>query len=896
MRIPVLIAQRIPVLKTTRHGTNNTLTIGDSGVVWISSPLIVGSGSGNNSVLVTGNNALLHTANGASIIGSAGSFNKIVFTGTNIVWDCGGGTWRLGQQIGIGRSESNTLVISGGSVTVSNATPCNVGYGVGTATDTCYNAMVVTNGGQFHTTNSVTLGYNTTNLPLMGYNTFTVTGTGSVWDAGGAKLTVGSLSSPSNQCLVDQGGLITNCYVTIGDQSGTSCGNSMIVTNGGRIYATTGAGAVTIGNYGTNNYAVVTGPSSLWDMGSRPLYVGLGTTTTNGYSLLRIDNGAVVSNASLNGVGSGGMTLGNTLVVTNGSKLYTVTSTSPVIGDSSSNNTMVVNGTNSLWIHFGSSSTQVGKNGGSMNTLRIENGAVYSNAVQPQVYIGASGAATNNSLIIDGGQFFYNHQFAIGFAAAAASNSVSVINGGHLQNNGAQDCTIGGPGPANSMLVDGAGSIWVAGNRAIYVGGTSGNTSGSNTLTISNGAIVTNVLGTTVGNAGSVCSNVLRVINGGQFYMNVGQALNVGLNSSGSSALISGNGTLFASVTNSGNIYIGSNNGPGATGNVVVVDNGASCQSWANVMVGRYSNSVGNLMLISNGAYVQAGTVRVNQMGSNGWYNGVQVNSGGVLEIGSSISVDQSSDALSTNGYNYVTNNGGVYQFTVVPTTVLPTITVDPPRTGLVYLTSGTISFRNVNGVSVTNNVAGSQLTNIIFSGANAFRLNNSTNSAVTNQPQSYTFNAIANPTNYAGLEMINGGTAYTNGNVTIGAAGWLTFSNTTAIMWGSVTNYGVLRIANSAVTFKRNLTLGESNTVYWTTNSALQVVGTLTLPTNATLNIIDSLGKNDILTMFQTTNRIVGSPDNWVGLPDTHKLTVSGDGMRLIVRPRILGLIFVVE
>jgi len=228
---------------------------------------------------------------------------------------------------------------------------------------------------------------------------------------------------------------------------------------------------------------------------------------------------------------------------------------------------------------------------------------------------------------------------------------------------------------------------------------------------------------------------------------------------------------------------------------------------------------------------------------------------------------------------------------------VAPTIT--PNGFGNIALNNGVISFRNLTGVNVTNNIAGSSLTNISFTGANAFRLNNSTNNTAAAQPQTYTFNTTGNPTNYAGLEMVNGGTAYTNGSVTIGSPtstnGWLTFSNTTAIMWGPVTNYGTMSVFNSTVTFKQNLTLGEYCTLNLTTNT-VAVNGALTLPTNATLTVSSALGSNVVMALFQSSNQIVGSTAKWNVSPGTYRVGLSVDKLRLMLRPAVSGFVFIVE
>jgi hypothetical protein len=158
--------------------------------------------------------------------------------------------------------------------------------------------------------------------------------------------------------------------------------------------------------------------------------------------------------------------------------------------------------------------------------------------------------------------------------------------------------------------------------------------------------------------------------------------------------------------------------------------------------------------------------------------------------------------------------------------------------------------------------------------------------------------------TNYAGLEMINGGTSYTNGSVTVGSPtstnGWLTFSNTTAIMWGAVTNYGTMRIVDSTVTFKTNLVLGESCTLLWASNSVgntVSVNGILTLPALLNLTVTGAIpGLNDGITLFQSSNTIVGAATGWTIFPAGLRVARSTDGRSLVLRPRLTGFIFKVQ
>jgi len=589
---------------STASGTSNTLTISDGGVVGSLCSPIIGSGSSYNTLYVPGNNVMIRTTNGAPTVGSASAVgNRMVFTGSNIVWDCGASQVRIGQQINAGHTTNNVWMVSGGSLTLTNHGTFNIGYGVGTGPDTSGNTLIVTNGGRLYTKSSVGVDYAASS------NAVIVTGAGSLWDAGGSKVQSGANLGMHGQILVDQGGTLSNCYINVGDYAQTY-GNSLIITNGSRLYTTA---ASTVGNNCSSNQALITGPGSFWNGNVQSLTVGTGASAIG--NILRIESGAVVTNGGSPSIGGGG--IGNMLIVTNGGQYWLAASMSAFIGSSASNNT-----------------------------------------------------------------------------------------------------------------------VYVGGNNATF------------------------------GAAGTYCG-----------------------------------------------LTIGNGNG---SGNVMVVDQGGVCPNWNPVMVGRTTNCVNNALIITNGGYLQSVAIYANYRGTNIWSNTVVVVNGGVLESPSLIA-DQNGDQTPLNGYNCITNSGGVYQFA----TITPTITPVPAHNSLIYLDSGTIAYRALSTVNVKGNWSGSQLTNITYAanGHNGFRLNSATN--VTSPDQSYTFATGLGATNYTRLELING-SQYRGGTVTIGNGG-------TLAMWG----------APSTIT---NLTIGANGALEVTLNGTsstnqLTAVGSVTL--GGSLNVI---------------------------------------------------------
>lgn len=453
----------------------------------------------------------------------------------------------------------------------------------------------------------------------------------------------------------------------------------------------------------------------------------------------------------------------------------------------------------------------------------------------------------------------------------------------------------------NNAATVAAGGVWDMNNKNLYVGFKTGNT--NNRLLIATGGTVTNIAALNVGDDSGANGNSVIATNGGSLYMN--GALNVGGKSSGNllalgnSALTPNTTVFFSNGGNNNTIFLFDRTtwhqpnsslfiacttaGGSGTGNVVRIESGAAITRTSNLYVGTNGACAGNSLIVGPGGY--AATPNTAQAGGGaGNSNTIQVLRGGILEAGTLL--------VGAGVGNLITNEGGVYQFT----TTTPTIT--PNGAGRITLNNGVIAFRNVSGVNVTNNWGGSDLTNIAFSGANAFRLNNATNSAVASQPQTYTFNATANPANYAGLEMVNGGTAYTNGSVTIGSLtstnGWLTCSNTTATLWGAVTNYGTMRIIDSTVVFKSNLVLGASCSLLWSSNSVgntVTVNGTLTLPASASLTFSGTLPAMDGgVTLLQSSNTISGSAAAWSVLPSGYAIRKSADGKALVLRATLVG------
>jgi fibronectin-binding autotransporter adhesin len=254
------------------------------------------------------------------------------------------------------------------------------------------NTLVISNGGTLGAAGNGYIGF------FSDDNTALVTGSGSL-------LTIGDPSDPFSF-----GG---NFYV-----GSSSSGNSLIISGGGTVSAfqsNIGEGA------STNNTALVTGAGSLW---------------TNVFGLA---------------VGAGGS--GHSLVISNGG---TVATDGAWVGANSANNTALVTGAGSLWTNSNFLALGLGDgNDNSSNSLVISNGGSVATL---SVSVGSGPTSSNNTVLVtDGGTWTNSSIFTIG--REGRGNSLVISNGGRVQNNAG---VIGDFTNSlnNSVLVTGAASTW----------------------------------------------------------------------------------------------------------------------------------------------------------------------------------------------------------------------------------------------------------------------------------------------------------------------------------------------------------------------------------------------------------------------------------------------------
>jgi T5SS/PEP-CTERM-associated repeat protein len=206
--------------------------------------------------------------------------------------------------------------------------------------------------------------------------------------------------------------VLTNSGVLRVGQAGSA--NSLVISNGGTVQNSTGIIGFT---NSSNNSVLVTGKNSLW---------------SNSAAVIVSRSGA-----------------SNSMVISDGG---TVKNSVGTIGSNSlaSNNSVLVTGTNSLWSN--SSSLTVGGNGSS-NSMVISNGGKVQNTAG---FIGF-GSSSNNSVLVTGmNSLWIGDYLYVGYSGA--SNILVISNGGTVRN---ADGLIGSIASSsnNSVLVTGIDSL-----------------------------------------------------------------------------------------------------------------------------------------------------------------------------------------------------------------------------------------------------------------------------------------------------------------------------------------------------------------------------------------------------------------------------------------------------
>lgn len=220
--------------------------------------------------------------------------------------------------------------------------------------------------------------------------------------------------------------------------------------------------------------------------------------------------------------------------------------------------------------------------------------------------------------------------------------------------------------------------------------------------------------------------------------------------------------------------------------------------------------------------------------------NTVTVSNGGAVYVGGnatcnlitnvagtySITVDGPRSVYGSTGFQYMASgalggilhatNGGALEHYAGRTDFM---LGDNPRVSSICIDGGVLSYKNVSGVNMNENVTG-QASQFTWVGHNAFRLNN----AAATDTGTYTLADNLGEKNYAGLEMINGTTSLVRDIIVDGAhGGSLLVDNTKATIH-------TLTMTDAALTnfVFHDPSLSNLNDTKVTTTDVLTLSGTL--------------------------------------------------------------------
>jgi hypothetical protein len=307
---------------------------------------------------------------------------------------------------------SNTITVAqDGILTVAGGIYLGYNY-QGSGQD---NRLVVTNGGRVTFGATSYIGYNSaSNCTAWIGGVDPSSGEPSVLDGKGAKCMIGYAAAKRNSIVIDQGGIMTNGNLVVGDDT-TSAGNNyalqsaLIVTNGGRLY-----GTVAVGVRSRENRFVITGTDSVYNAGGATLSIG--AAANNGF----VVDGGTATNVNEVRIGylqaQTSYAAGNNALITNGGRLYSkgtsyIGNTESYVNLRVSDNRVTVTGAGSLWdlanatlrIGYANYNTDFATN----NALRVEAGGVVTNVGAVTVGYNKDGTATSvsNRLELAGGSF-----------------------------------------------------------------------------------------------------------------------------------------------------------------------------------------------------------------------------------------------------------------------------------------------------------------------------------------------------------------------------------------------------------------------------------------------------------------------------------------------------------
>jgi T5SS/PEP-CTERM-associated repeat protein len=510
---------------------------------------------------------------------------------------------------------------------------------------------------------------------------------GSTWTSAG-DLTVG-VDGSGNSLVVSNGASVAVTGSTYGIAIGlnsNSSNNSILVTGATTLNSEID---IIIGNYGSGNSLTIAsdvsgGTATASAIGN----VVLGAQSGSSNNRLLIDgSNSTLTTLNLT-VGSNGSA--NSLILTNGSVGIVKGDFAQGLG-TSSNNITTVTGTNSFLVVIGN--VYLGGGNQSGNQLTILDGAQVAASFLESDVANGNGPGSNNSILISGNASGISSTLSLGldltFGSGGQNDTLTISDGATVTNRSAylDSATNGSAG--NTILVTGAGTTWNNGGDLIL-----GQNGSGNLMTISNNAFV----------------GVVGIVNGIVIGQNAGSSSNslVVTDSSRLTDGLSGTADLFVGYGGNSNNLVISNNSLVAVmganfGTVIGYSNSASNNSITVTGSSTLTDSGGNWDLFVG--YAGSGNSLVISNASTAIYDGT--NYGAVIGLSNtannnSVTVDASSLTINgTNNANLYVGYGGVSNELTIS------------GGGIVTDTNGYIGFTNgANGNSVLVRDSGTLWTN----------------------------------------------------------------------------------------------------------------------------------------------------------------------------------------
>ncbi len=811
------------------NANNNAVLVTGSGSVWSNTASLVIGGAGSGNTLTITNGGVVYSSFESFIGQNTGANSNVVtVTGTNSVWNTGGGTGNpnIGLYIGNGGSSNILTIANGGTVFSTNSYIGNQSHAVNNAVTVTGHSSVWNDSGDLYVGS------------VGSFNTLTITNGGTVYNAEGY---IGAATGANSNVVIvtGSGSVWSNRYNLSVGESGS--GNTLTIANSGTVYS---AVSFIGGNHGNNNAATVTGHGSVWNS-SDDFYVGAyssgcALTITNGGAVFSYNgyvgydnsnNVAIVTGAS--SVWSNTQVLyigdesawayGNKLIITNGGAVFS--NGGYIGGYGGNNNAVVVTDTNSVWNN--SSYLYVGC-GSAFNTLTITNGGtVYSaNAYigyDYNTFLNPSGN-TSNAVTVTGAGSVWNNNGELVVGLIGTNNSLNVFSGGKV-NTGNLTVNNG------KLLLDTVSTVNISGgsngsgSNSLYVG----QSASGYMLTITNGGFV-NSTSAYIGFGGSASSNNAAIVTGpGSVWTNSG-ALVVG--SAGTNNSLS---VIKGGKVNTGNLTV--NNG------TLLIDRPSTVSvsgNYTQTVAGTLSLLIGTNYftpyLYVTGAASITGTLQIAS------FNGYTPTGGTTQEL------VQATTSFSGSGFTLVNN---------ISTTLAPQLIYLGQYLDLVWSSS---SSPTVGDAYWTNSVsdwatAGNWTNNGPFAAVSAYVANGGT-ATVQSSGQTCT-----------NLYIFNGGVIVTNGGVlNVGAN----------IVVGSASHAGSLLITSGGVLANGGSGYIGSNA----NNSAVLVTGTGSVWSNSGNLYIGYSGSGNTLTIANsgTVYNTTGYIGNNAGA-NNNAVTVTGSG-----------------